>query len=159
VNAANTQIGSTKELLKMPDAKGLLWVASDGNEDLKPDTVLFLLKRILAKKHPDGRPCFSNIHALAYFSPRMLVELPQSGQPAQFWFSGSRDPGDRPMLSFLSELCNAWPQYVAWAQGIPVRPVGGTAVQPENLRFLGVSPRMPKIKVADPNRTETDQKT
>ena len=157
VNAANSQIASTKKLLKMPDAKGLLWVASDGNEDLKPDTVLFLLKRILAKKHADGKPCYSNIHALAYFSPRMLVEIPQFKQPAQFWFSGSRDPGDGQMLAFLSELYNAWPRYVAWAQGVPVRPV--EAVPPGDLRFLGVPPRMPKIKVADPNRTATDQKT
>jgi hypothetical protein len=159
VNAANTQIGSTKELLKMPDAKGLLWVASDGNEDLKPDAVLFLLKRILAKKHEDGKPCYSNIHALAYFSPRMLVEIPQSKQPAQFWFSGSRDPGDGQMLTFLSELCTAWPRYVAWAQGIAVRSVEANAVQPEDLRFIGVPPRMPRIKVAEPNRAETGQKT
>ena len=159
VNAANTQIGSTKEFLKMPDAKGLLWVASDGNEDLRPDTVLFLLKRVLGKKHEDGRPRYSNINALAYFSPRMLVEMPQSKQPAQFWFSGSRDSGDQQMLAFLSELCTAWPQYVAWAQGISVRRVDGNGVPPDDLRFLGVPPRMPRIKVSDSNRTARDQNT
>ena len=32
VAAANFQIRSTKELLNLPDARGLLWVASDGND-------------------------------------------------------------------------------------------------------------------------------
>jgi hypothetical protein len=152
VNAANTQIESTKKVLNMPDAKGFLWVASDGNADLQPDAVWFLLNRILQKKHENGVPRFSNIHGLAYFSPRMLVERPQSKQPTLFWFSGSRQPQDQQMASCLNDLCGAWPQYVSLAQGVPVRLVDGKTVSPDSLRFRGVSPRMPEIQVSDPFR-------
>lgn len=145
VSAANSQIESTKQIIDMPDAKGLLWVASDGNVDLQPDAVWYLLMRILQKKCEDGSPQYSNIHAVAYFSPRMLVEVPQSKMPALFWFSGSRQDDDEDMRAFLSLLCDAWPRYVAWAQGIAVRPVDGRTVSPENLRFLGVPTRLPRI--------------
>jgi hypothetical protein len=132
-------------------------VASDGNEDLQPNDVWFLLTRILQKKHKSGEPLFSNIHALAYFSPRMQVQKSQSKQPAIFWFSGCRQPDDQQMATCLNELYTAWPQYVARAQGIAVRHLDGT---PEDLRFLGVSPRMPKIQVDNIKRTFTEpQKT
>ena len=150
VSAANSQIESTKQLLNLPDAKGLLWVASDGNVDLQPDAVWYLLTRILQKKCEPGEPQYSNIHAVAYFSARMLVEMPQSKVPALFWFSGSRQNDDEEMGAFLSLLCDAWPRYVAWAQGIAVRHVDGKTVSPENLRFLGVTPRLPRIQVGDP---------
>jgi hypothetical protein len=150
VSAANSQIESTKQILNMPDAKGLLWVASDGNVDLQPDAVWYLLTRILRKKSENGDPQYSNINAVAYFSPRMLVEMPQSKVPALFWFSGARQNDNEEMRAFLSLLCDAWPRYVAWAQGIAVRPVDGKTMSPENLRFLGVPPRLPRIQVSDP---------
>jgi hypothetical protein len=150
VNAANNQIRSTKEILDMPGAKGLLWVASDGNADLQPDTVWFLLKRILQKKHENGTPRFSNIHGLAYFSSRMLVEMPQSKQPALFWFSGPRQPEDQQIVACLNELYAAWPQYVSRTQGIAVRRVDEKTVTPDSLRFLGVPPRLPKIQLGNP---------
>ena len=159
VNAANGQIESTKEILNMPAARGLLWVASDGNLDLQPDAVWFLLTRILQKKRENGTPYYSNIHGLAYFSPRMLVEMPQSKQPALFWFSGSRQADDQQMAACLNELCTAWPQHVAREQRIVVRQVDGKTVSPENLRFLGVPPRMPKIQVSDPCRADGHQNT
>jgi hypothetical protein len=142
----------------MPAARGLLWVASDGNLDLQPDAVWFLLTRILQKKRENGTPYYSNIHGLAYFSPRMLVEMPQSKQPALFWFSGSRQADDQ-MAACLNELCTAWPQHVAREQRIVVRQVDGKTVSPENLRFLGVPPRMPKIQVSDPCRAEGHENT
>jgi hypothetical protein len=152
VYSASKQIESTKEVLSMPDAKGLLWVASDGNEALQPDAVWFLLKRILQKRHENGALCYSNIHGLAYFNPRMLVEMPQSKRPALIWFSGPRQPEDQQMGACLSELCVAWPQYVSWAQGVPVRPMDAKTVSPDGLRFLGVPRRMPRIQVGDPFR-------
>src|ERR1035438_7314563 len=144
---------------RWPPTRGLLWVASDGNLDLQPDAVWFLLTRILQKKRENGTPYYSNIHGLAYFSPRMLVEMPQSKQPALFWFNGSRQADDQQMAACLNELCTAWPQHVAREQRIVVRQVDGKTVSPENLRFLGVPPRMPKIQVSDPCRAEGHQNT
>src|ERR1019366_6561386 len=82
---ANHQIRTTKELLNMPAAKGLLIVASDGNEDLLPSDVWFFFTRLLQKKHPDGRPQFSSVHSLVYLNPRMPVLRPGTKQPALLW--------------------------------------------------------------------------
>ena len=158
VSAANRQIESTKEILGLHKAKGLLWVASDGNVDLQPETVWYPLRRILQKKRENGERQYSNIHGVAYFSPRMMVEMPQAKTPALFWFSGPRQNDDQEMRSLLSLLCDAWPQYVAWAQGVQVRMVAGKAVTPKNLRFMGVPPRIPNVQVGDPYRERSVKK-
>lgn len=145
IGEANKQIKSTKSLLNMPDAKGLLWVASDGNEDFQPDLVWYLLLQTLQKKKENGDPAYSSINGLAYFNPRMPVQVPQASEPALFWFSGTRRPEqDQDIQACLSLLSNAWPHYVTWAQGITVRDVEG---RPEDARFLGVEPKLPKIAI------------
>jgi hypothetical protein len=154
VKAANRQIEGSKEFLKMPDAKGLLWVASDGNTGLLPDQVWALLNRILQKKHEDGSPQYSNIHALAYFNPRILVRLPGSDLPAVFWFSGARDNEDQQLGACLTELYNAWPTYIACMQGVEVTRVEGNTPSPEGLQFWGVSPRLPQIQIKDSRRAK-----
>ncbi len=148
VVAANNQIKITKETLNMPNAKGLLWVASDGNEDLQPDVVMYLLIRILQKKHPTGLPAFSHIHGLVYFSPRMFVEVPQSPHPALIWCPYSRTH-DEQMDACIEELGRAWPRYVAWAQGITVLERDEPATMGRDVRFLGVKERIPFIKMRD----------
>ena len=146
VAAANKQIKSTKSLLNMPDAKGLLWVASDGNEDFQPDVVWYLLTKALQKKKESGDPAYSSINGLAYFNPRMPVQVPQAAEPAMFWFSGCRDLSqDERLQACLNILSSGWPHYVAWAQGITVRDVAGG--KPEDARFLGVEPKLPKISI------------
>lgn len=145
IGEANKQIKSTKSLLNMPDAKGLLWVASDGNEDFQPNVVWYLLLQALKKKKENGDPAYSSINGLAYFNPRMPARVPQASEPAFFWFSGTRKPDeDHDIQTCLNLLSNAWPQYVAWAQGITVRDVDG---KPEDARFLGVEPTLPKIAI------------
>jgi hypothetical protein len=148
-NDANKQIRSTKELLKMPDAKELLWVASDGNEDLQPNIVWYLLTRIIQKKKQNGEPLYSNIEGLVYFTPRMLVKIPNSDKPAQIWLSGPRRPHDQTMNACLNELSKAWPRYVAWAQRSAVEEIDGdtSAPPPQNIHFLGATPKMPSIVV------------
>jgi len=150
VAKANRQIRNTKESLNLPSAKGILWVASDGNEDLQPNDVWILLCRLLQKTREDGTPQYSSVDSLAYFNPRMLVELPDSRRPALLWLSGARRPEDQEMLTFLQMLSDAWPKYVAQAQGTEVQRLGGETMLPEaleSLRFLGVSPRMPRVQM------------
>jgi hypothetical protein len=129
----------------MPNAKGLLWVASDGNIDLQPDVVWFLLKRILQKKKQGGDPQYSNLQALVYFSPRMPVETPLSNKPTLFWFSGSRQTDDHEMQAFLKMLCDAWWQYAGVEEKVAVSE--GSALPDENFRFWGTKRRMPTIQV------------
>ena len=143
VAAANAQIKSTKRLLNLPDARGLLWVASDGNEFLQPNMVWYLLHRILKKKKANGDPAYSSIHGLAYFSPRMLGQIPGVAEPALIWFSGYRQR-DPKLQACLDELSNEWPKYVAWAQGIFIRNATGTVA---DVRFLGVQEKLMQIRL------------
>jgi hypothetical protein len=143
VAAANSQIKSTKAILEMPNAKGLLWVASDGNEDLQPNVVWYLLTRILQKKRQNGALGYSSIHGLVYFAPRMVAQIPKTPLPAVMWFSGTRTP-DAQLKAWLGELSEAWRKYVAHANGIVIRDING---RPEDARFFGVSPTLPSISV------------
>jgi hypothetical protein len=70
---ANQQIRATKELLKMPNAKGLVMVASDGNGDLNPSDVPYFFSRILHSERPDGIILFPDIDALVYFNPPVAI--------------------------------------------------------------------------------------
>jgi len=50
VKQANRQIKKTKQLLDAEQAKGILFISSDGNSSLQPYDVMFFLDRILKKK-------------------------------------------------------------------------------------------------------------
>ena len=145
VVAANAQIKSTKKLLDLPHARGLLWVASDGNEFLQPNIVWYLLHRILKKKKENGDPAYSSIHGVAYFSPRMLGQIPGVVEPALIWFSGYRQE-DPKLQACLNELSSEWPKYVAWAQGIYIRNAEGRV---EDVRFHGVKEELLKIDLVE----------
>jgi hypothetical protein len=143
VATANKQIKSTKALLEMPDAKGLLWVASDGNDDFQPNIVWYLMTKILQKKKETGDPAFSSVDGFAYFNPRMPAIVVQASEPALLFWGGARKPDeDGDVLACLELLSNAWFQYVSRTQGITVRSVLG---RPEDARFPGVDERLPKI--------------
>lgn len=146
---ANQQIRATKEFLKLPDAKGLLMVASDGNEDLSPGDILLSFEQLLQKKHPDGKPQFSNIHSLVYFNPRMPALLPATGQPALLWATVLRQTEDKEMVGFLDALGGAFQGYMERTMGLPFPEVELEGAQHRNLKFAGVSPRMPHIQVTD----------
>jgi hypothetical protein len=149
VKAADAQIASTKEILGLPTARGLLWVASDGNQDLQPDTVWFLLTRILRKTQEDGSPQYRHIHGMVYFSPRMIAEMPQTTLPVLFWFAGPREDGDQEMTTLLGMLGVVWPQYVASAQRVQLHLVDKKN-SPSDLRFAGPPRPLPKIYMGDP---------
>ncbi len=67
VKKADEQIRETKKWLDMPDAKGLLLIASDGNLVMQPYDVAFFLTRVFRKKTGDGRDQYSNIDAFSTF--------------------------------------------------------------------------------------------
>jgi len=76
ISNANRQIRATAEWLRMPDAKGLLWLASDGNTDLQPSNVWFLLNRIFRKTKEDGSRQYSHIKDCQTHGGDMLLRPP-----------------------------------------------------------------------------------
>jgi hypothetical protein len=118
VEKANSQIKRTKEALRVPEAKGLLLLANDGDLMLELDGVLHCLHRILHGK-------YSHINAVAYFSANETVNGPGIPHPAYFWMplSISDAPApDRPKIDsgFLKRLSEAWFNHIATVRGMPV---------------------------------------
>jgi hypothetical protein len=145
---ANQQIRKTRELLNLPDFKGVLLIASDGNEDLQPDLIWFLVKRILQKKHPDGSPQYSNIDGVAYFNPRMPVWVPAVQRNAIFWI-GPRNPEDHEMVSLLQTMASAWHRYFGSLRGETFPKIDFQSMPLEGLTFGGQPPKLPHIIVGE----------
>jgi hypothetical protein len=144
---ANQQIRATKDLLGLPDARGLLVVASDGNEDLAPFDVVFFLNRLLQKRHPDGRPQFSSTHAILYFNPRMPAVLPSTGQAALLWNVILRESQSQEMARFLDSLGNAFVAYMEKTFGVSFPEGQLEPEQHRHIKFAGITPKMPRIQV------------
>jgi hypothetical protein len=155
---ANQQIRSTKKLLDLPDAKGLVMVASDGNESLPPMDVLYFLGRILRKKHPNGMPQYSNIHSLLYFNPRMPAAFTGSDQPALVWATVPRLDEDQEMTGFLNALGDQFRGYMERTTAVRFGEAAPIKGHRPTLGFLGVAPQMPRIRVTDPPRVKPPRK-
>ena len=55
ITVENAASMTPKWVYHVPNAKGLLLLASDGNKDLQPNDVWVLVSRVLQKKHGGGR--------------------------------------------------------------------------------------------------------
>ena len=89
VAKANRQIRSSKQSLVLPNAKGLLLIANDGNcLHTSVTDYMILVSRVLAKKMPTGERRFPHIQGVVYFSyrARSLAEgMPFSWRPRNRW--------------------------------------------------------------------------
>ena len=99
---ANRQISETKRLLGAETAKGLLWLASDGNLDLQSTDVWFLVSRILGKKTSEGQKQFSGIDGVIYFHPRAPAIA--AGLPGDvfLWLADARE-ADQQVREFIND--------------------------------------------------------
>ena len=146
---ANRQIRSTKETLGLPDAKGLLMIASDGNEDLKPQDVLFFCSRILWSDRQDKKALFPDISAVVYFNPRMPALHPATGQVTFIWGTVIRAPQDPALIAFLDELSEAFRMYMETTWHVPFPRAELGAGEHQKLRFAGVAERLIKVPRKD----------
>lgn len=72
IRKGNRQIRSTKQSLKLPNAKGLLLIANDGNLlHTSPTDYMILVSRVLQKKRQNGEQRFPHILGVVYFSYRI----------------------------------------------------------------------------------------
>jgi hypothetical protein len=149
VAKANRQLRETANFLGMTDAKGVLWVASDGNFDLQPHDVWSLLGRILAKRNQDGSRQYSNVHGVIYFNPRMPVKLPGMPEAGMFWASNARD-NDPSLLDFFHSLSDAWTDHLA-AMAAAANQTFTIVERPllmDAFRFYGSTPKLPRVTAA-----------
>jgi hypothetical protein len=118
VEKANSQIKRTKEVLGLPDAKGLLLLANDGDMIFELGGVLHSLHRVLHGK-------FRQISSIVYFTVNHTVTGPGIHTPARIWLpltiNDAPEP-DRPSVSqeFLQKVMAGWFNREATILGMPV---------------------------------------
>jgi hypothetical protein len=135
VRAAHRQIKQTKETLGLPEAKGLLLVANEGNVDFEPNNLLLTIAHILKKKHPDGSPQYSSIHAVSVFSHNLLVSSPDLPSRAFFWLNGHRPFCDDSTRALQSKLEAAWYESISRRVGHRIHRVQMSQEQIDHLKF------------------------
>jgi hypothetical protein len=121
IGKANRQIRSTKQFLKLSNAKGLLLIANDGNFlHTGPTDYMILVSRVLQKKTPTGERRFPNISGVVYFSYR----IGSRDEAIPFWAAGDIEPkGDIPMREFQERLRRGWVSYMERVTGLPIKEV------------------------------------
>jgi hypothetical protein len=135
VRGAHRQIKQTKETLGLPEAKGLLILANEGNMDFEPYNLLLLVAHILNKKHPDGFPQYSSIHAVSILSHNLLVSSPDLPSPAFFWLNGHRPFCENSLQVLQSKLETAWYESMSKQVGYPIRRFQMSQDRMDNLKF------------------------
>lgn len=118
VEKANKQIKRTKEVLRTPNAKGLLLLANDGDIIFELDGVLHSLDRVLRGK-------YRHINSVIYFTANQSVQGPGIPQPAKIWIAPLIN--DRPAIdrspvedAFLEKIKTGWFNHCATITGFPV---------------------------------------
>jgi hypothetical protein len=111
VKQANRQIRQTKEYFGLPDAKGLLILANDGNYALTPEMSMSILARLLPNH-------YSSIDSFIYFTPNIRLASNRYDRQANLWISGpSRPSANSVETEYLSQIEKGWTRYVEHITG------------------------------------------
>lgn len=118
---ANKQIRETKKFFSLPEAKGLLLLANEGNFYFQPQDVLGMLSRMFAKKKENGQALYSHIDLVVFFSANVTVRSPTLGEDTLLWAVAPRRPMDAALADFLEQLRRSWIEHYERAIGTKVR--------------------------------------
>jgi hypothetical protein len=135
VGLAHRQIKQTKATLGLHEAKGLLLLANEGNVDFEPHNLLLTVAHILKKKHPDGSPQYSSIHAVSIFSHNLLESSTDVLGRAFFWLNGHRPFCDEATKALQGKLETAWYESMSKRVGYPIRRVNVNQEKMDDLKF------------------------
>ncbi|MGA8549627.1 MAG: hypothetical protein WB678_05275 [Stellaceae bacterium] len=102
IRKANEQIKSTKSLLGMEDALGLLIFVHDGDYSLTQEMVLALVYRCLR------RGDFKGIDSLTYVNMDMKAVIPGTPTDYKLFLHTCRDPARQVPSELVESLQNSW---------------------------------------------------
>ena len=126
---ANKQIRETAKHFNIPDSRGLLVLANDGDLGFEIDMTMHLLDRLF-------RSQFSSIDSVLYFTANVTVNVP-GFRPSLFW-APVDVPGRSPVGdSLLEAIRAAWMNHMATLTGGPVlaKLLPGSPESTEGIRF------------------------
>jgi hypothetical protein len=130
IKTADKQIKSTKTILRMESAMGLLFLAQDGDYSVGPADVLSLVARVLNGKN------YSNINEVIYFNARPAVR--RSDQSENMLWAPARRNGARAVpIELVSRLSAEWHAELEAAVGHPVtaRSASSSVTDMEDFNF------------------------
>ena len=136
VSRANRQIRETKVALGLPEAKGVLLLANEGNRSMTPANIFTFLSRILSKTKGDETLVCSSIHWIVLFSTNVAVMNGRDPRPMTFWGAAHRFGPDPVIGRFLAEMNVAWNRHCAEKRGVPLKEVDVSTVDFEEVRFV-----------------------
>lgn len=111
VTHANLQLKATKAHFQIPNAKGLLILANDGNFSLTPQFTMHVLGRLLRER-------FSAIESFIYFAPTIVTKLPGIADKARIWISGpTRGLGTGVPSERMTRIHEGWFEYLQLGLG------------------------------------------
>ena len=112
VKQANRQIRKTKEYFNLPNAKGLVIIANDGNYAMTPEISVSIFGRLL-QNH------YSSIDSFIYFTPNMRFVSHRYDRQANLWMSGASNRiSAKPVEDeYLNQIRNGWIQYIEHTTG------------------------------------------
>ncbi len=113
IRTANKQIKSTKKILKMEDAVGLLFLAQDGDYSIGPETVFNLASRCLK-----GGP-YSGIDDIICFNA-IPAARPGDQLGYMFWAHACRDSYRKLPDELIRSLADGWKHELEASVGRPM---------------------------------------
>jgi hypothetical protein len=126
---ANKQIRETASSFGMPDAKGLLFIANDGNYALEADAAVYLIHRIL------GNDC-SSINSVVYFTVNMTASSPVTEKYVFVWVHTSRKKIIEPVdHQFVMSLFDAWRSHLERMRNEPIEKILAKQGDLESIRY------------------------
>jgi hypothetical protein len=106
VEKANKQIKETKKYFGLPDAKGLLILANDGNYSINPKLMMQILGNLLLSR-------YTSIDSFLFFTPNMRAYALQIDRQFNVWISGPTRPSSNAVESeFLHEIQQGWVSFL-----------------------------------------------
>lgn len=107
IRKADKQIESTKKLLDLPNARGLVLLANDGNYFSHPADALGLIAQVMQnhfmKSHLDG---------FVYFTVNTVIKVPDNDRELLYWVPSYRKTGDG-LADFVNLLGAGWGDFYA----------------------------------------------
>jgi hypothetical protein len=105
VRTANEQIKSTKQALRRPSARGLVFLANDGNYFLQPAEAVALISKLMEQRFRA-----SEIDGFVYFTANTVAEVPGVDHQLTYWIPAYREEGDV-LGDFVDRLGARWQNF------------------------------------------------
>jgi hypothetical protein len=114
VKKANKQIKETKRYFGIPNAKGLLILANDGNYSINPKLMMQILGNLL-------KSSYTGIDSVIFFTPNLRAYAPQIDRQFNVWISGRSRPSSNSVEpELLHKISEAYISFVEKKFGEPV---------------------------------------